>query len=170
MGGIDWYQFEKLNKAILEGEGWQVKRPAGAKPDGGKDLIATRDGQSLFVQCKHWRTWKVQEKVVRELIGSMSIAGISSGAIHTLHGFTVGAQGLSSSTAIMLYDGSDLAARARAALSDHDLTRILATEPKFCPRCDSLMKQRTGGFESLWGCSTYPRCTGKILCAQTDPE
>lgn len=162
---IDWYQFEKLNAAILSAEGWKVHRKGGAKPDGGKDLIAQRGGQTLVVQCKHWRTWKVKENVVRELIGSMSLAGISSGAIHTVHGFTDGARTLAESAGVSLHDASSIARRLRAALPDPALDRLLEAEPHFCPRCDSVMILRTGSFDPFLGCSRYPRCRGKIELA-----
>jgi hypothetical protein len=159
---IDWYQFEKFNAAILSAEGWNVQRTGGARPDGGKDIIARRNGHSVFVQCKHWRTWKVQEKVVRELIGSMSIAGIASGAIHALNGFTDGARLLAASSGVLLHDGPSLARRAYVRLSEGDLSGLLAAEPHLCPKCESTMVLRTGRFDPFWGCSRYPQCRGKI--------
>lgn len=65
LGEIDWYQFEKFCAGLLEAGGYAVERKGGAQPDGGVDLIATKGGERTLVQCKHWRTWAVQEKVVR---------------------------------------------------------------------------------------------------------
>lgn len=91
---IDWYQFEKLNAAILGKEGWVVERKGGAKPDGGVDLVATKDGSKMLVQCKHWRSWKIQLKIVNEMLGSMTHFGVTAGAIHTLTGWTGPAAGM----------------------------------------------------------------------------
>jgi HJR/Mrr/RecB family endonuclease len=165
LGRIDWYQFEKLSTALLSAEGWNVQRRGGAHPDGGKDIVARRDGQTILVQCKHWRTWKVQEKVIRELLGSMSVAGVASGAIHTLHGFTKDAEELAACSGVSLHDGPTLASRAQAHLTDDDLTRLLADKPHLCPKCDSRMILRTGSFNPFWGCARYPRCRGKIECS-----
>lgn len=162
LGQIDWYQFEKVNAAMLQAEGWAVQRKGGARPDGGKDLIARRNGQALFVQCKQWRTWNVKENIVRELLGSMSLAGISSGAIHTLHGFTPSARTLAESSGVALHDGRSIARRIRACFPDSELDRLLAAEPHLCPRCDAVLVLRTGPFDSFLGCPHYPRCRGKI--------
>jgi len=88
LGEIDWYQFEKFCAALLGADGFQVERKGGAQPDGGVDLIATKASARMLVQCKHWRTWTLQERVVREMLGSMSHFGVDRGAIYTLKGWT----------------------------------------------------------------------------------
>ena len=40
---------------LLKLEGYEVTRLGGAKPDGGVDVLAMRDGKRTVVQCKHWR-------------------------------------------------------------------------------------------------------------------
>jgi hypothetical protein len=45
LGEIDWYQFEKFCAALLRSEGFSVERKGGAQPDGGVDLIATKNGE-----------------------------------------------------------------------------------------------------------------------------
>ena len=42
-------RFEYRVKRFLEGEGWVVIRAAGSKPI---DLVAFKDGEVLFIECK----------------------------------------------------------------------------------------------------------------------
>ena len=159
---IDWYQFEKLNAAILTHEGWAVERKGGAAPDGGVDLVAVKDGLKILVQCKHWRGWKVQEKIVREMLGSMTHFNVTVGAIHTLKGWTHPAKKFADEHRIDLADEQELARRARASLTDEELARWLLDDTHRCPRCEAEMVLRTGDFKSFWGCPHYPRCRGTL--------
>jgi hypothetical protein len=159
---IDWYQFEKLNAAILGKEGWVVERKGGANPDGGVDLVAVKDGVRMLVQCKHWRSWKIQLKVVNEMLGSMTHFGVTAGAIHTLTGWTGPAAEYAAEHRISLCNEIDLAGRARANLSDDELAQWLLDKTHHCPKCEAPMVWRTGNFPSFWGCSTFPRCRGVI--------
>ena len=159
---MDWYQFEKLNAEILRSEGWTVERRGGASPDGGVDLIAMKGETRALVQCKHWRNWNVQEKVIREMLGSMTHFGVSSGAIHTLKGWTAPAARFASEHSIALSGSDDLARRAYENLSKDDLDRWLLDETHHCPKCEALMIWRTGDFEPFWGCSRFPVCRAVI--------
>ncbi len=157
---IDWFQFEKFNAAILRKEGWLVERKGGASPDGGVDLIASRGESRMLVQCKHWKTWRVQEKVIRELLGSMTHFGAKLGALHTLAGWTPPAEAFAGTHGIRLSDARALAKRARATLTDMELVEWLLSDKHHCPKCEALMVLRTGDFPSFWGCSTFPKCRG----------
>lgn len=159
---IDWYQFEKLNAVILQKEGWTVERKGGATPDGGVDLIAIKNGKKMLVQCKHWKTWRMQERVVREMLGSMTHFGATLGAIHTLKGWTVPAAKFAAAHGIVLCDQQDLAIRACASLIPSECERLLGEPGRHCPKCEALMVRRTGPFKAFWGCSTYPRCRGTL--------
>jgi hypothetical protein len=37
---------------------------------------------------------------------------------------------------------------------------IATSSTPTCPRCGSLMRQRSGRYGKFWGCSQYPRCRG----------
>jgi HJR/Mrr/RecB family endonuclease len=162
MHRIDWFQFEKLSEAILSKEGWRVSRKGGATPDGGVDLIAENMNGRVLVQCKAWRKWKVKEKTVRELLGSMTDFRVSFGAMHTLAGWTAPAAEFASRHAIELCDARNLARRAQDCLSEGDLAQLLDSRVHHCPRCEAPMIRRVGGFKPFWGCSRYPICRGKI--------
>jgi hypothetical protein len=159
---IDWYQFEKFCAALLQAEGLRVERKGGAHPDGGVDLIAERQGERTLVQCKHWRTWTIQEKVVREMLGSMTHFQVNRGAIYTLKGWTKPAAGFASGHRITLVDGPELARRGNERLTSSHLDQLLNSRERHCPKCESTMIWRQGNFTPFWGCSAFPRCRGKL--------
>ncbi len=162
LGEIDWFQFEKFCAALLRADGFAVERKGGAQPDGGVDLIAEKGGVRVLVQCKHWRTWTVQEKVVRELLGSMTHFGVSEGALYTLKGWTGPAGAFAATHAISLANDRDLAERASRLLPQPQLDELLDQRVHHCPRCESPMVWREGNFTPFWGCSTFPRCRGVL--------
>lgn len=162
LGEIDWFQFEKFCAELLRAEGFHVERRGGAQPDGGVDLVVSQDGLSALIQCKHWKTWNVQEKVVREMLGSMTHFGVEQGAIYTLKGATKPAKEFAQQHDIDLVDGQELAQRASAMLTQETLSRVLDTTKHHCPKCESEMVWRTGDFKPFWGCSRFPRCRGTL--------
>ncbi|MFA6961950.1 MAG: restriction endonuclease [Opitutaceae bacterium] len=162
LGEIDWYQFEKFCATLLRSEGFSVERRGGAQPDGGVDLVATKNGESMLVQCKHWKTWTVQERVIRELLGSMTHYQVKRGALYVLKGATRPAQTFAAQHDIHVADSSNLAERARNTLTYSELSDILSSRDHHCPKCESLMVWRTGNFTPFWGCSTYPRCRATL--------
>jgi hypothetical protein len=159
---IDWYQFEKFCAALLRADGFRVERKGGANPDGGVDLVVEKDGTRALIQCKHWRTWTLQEKVVREMLGSMTHFQVAQGAIYTLKGGTEPARRFAAEHQIILVNGDELAHRAASQLSSDQLEALLNSKVHHCPKCEAPMVWRTGDFTPFWGCSTYPRCRGKL--------
>ncbi len=159
---IDWYQFEKFCAALLQAEGFSVERKGGAQPDGGVDLIVEKAGERRLIQCKHWKTWLIKENVVRELLGSMTHFGTSQGAIYTIKGWTEPAARLASQHRIELADGANLVERAQKLLCPEELSIILDSRNRRCPKCESPMIWREGNFTPFWGCSRFPRCRGRL--------
>ncbi len=159
---IDWYQFEKFCAAILKAEGYQVQRSGGASPDGGVDLVAQKNQTRTLIQCKHWKTWKIREPIIRQLLGSMVDFKVDKGAVFFSGESTEPAKDFAAKHGISLVSGEALAERALKALSTETLDRILKCEDHHCPKCDSLMVWRTGDFKPFWGCSKFPRCRGVL--------
>lgn len=52
-------------------------------PDGGVDLRLRKNGQVVFVQCKHWKARSVGVKVVCELFGVMAAKNVKHGIVVT---------------------------------------------------------------------------------------
>jgi HJR/Mrr/RecB family endonuclease len=160
LGEIDWFQFEKFSAALLRSQGYQVERKGGAQPDGGVDLIAIKDGQTTLVQCKHWRTWTVQEKVIRELLGSMTHFKAQHGMLYTLKGWTRPAADFAAQHNIQLFDARALTTKAEMQLSAQRINEFLYPRFHHCPTCEAEMVKRTGRFKAFWGCSRFPACRG----------
>jgi HJR/Mrr/RecB family endonuclease len=159
---LDWYQFEKFCAALLQADGFVVERKGGAHADGGVDMIATKDGVKVLVQCKHWRRWALKEGVVRELLGAMSHFQVKQGALYTLKGWTAPAARFADDNAIALINGDQIAAAALQKLTPAQLSQFLEPDQHLCPKCDAVMIQRSGTFRSFLSCSRFPRCRGKI--------
>jgi len=84
---LSWQQFEQFVGSYFKDQGYSVVETA-AGADGGVDLVLRKDGGKTYVQCKHWRTYKVGVEKVRELLGSM-VAGdspIAQDVVHVHHG------------------------------------------------------------------------------------
>jgi hypothetical protein len=162
---IDWFQFEKLTAVVYRKLGYTVTRLGGANPDDGIDLIAEKSGERMAVQCKHWKSWRVGVRNVRELLGALSAAGISKGVLVTLHGYTNEAREFAAKHGIVFLDERKLVEMLKAvdAHYDPELLSIFQDHRKVCPKCEKEMVLRTatrgtnaGG--QFWGCSGYPRC------------
>jgi len=162
---IDWFQFEQLVALVYRKQGYAVSRRGGANPDGGIDLVIERNGTRTAVQCKHWKTWNVGVKPLREFLGALTDAGIGRGLFVTLGGYTGGAKQLAEKHGIEIVNETGLARMLEytEARSDPAALAILRDERKLCPRCEREMLLRTarrgrGAGNQFWGCSGYPKC------------
>jgi restriction system protein len=161
----DWFQFEKVVAAVYESYGCTVKRFGGAKPDGGIDLIAEKNGERTVVQCKHWRKRAVSPRHIRELLGAREIAHADKAVLVTLRGCTQEAEDLANNHGIDIIDEAGLVKLMQMSDGsvDRKILALLDDTRKFCPKCESRLVIRTAtkGFnrgEQFWGCSNYPRC------------
>ncbi len=162
---IDWFQFEELVALIYRKSGYTVIRRGGANPDGGIDLLIERDGLQQAVQCKHWKSWNVGVKAIREFLGALTDAGIQRGIFITLCGYTGDAKHLAEKHQIDMVNEAGLARMIENtdARFDPEALAVLNGSRKICPKCESEMVLRTvgrgiGAGQQFWGCSAYPRC------------
>lgn len=162
---IDWFQFEKIVALAYRKLGFTVTRRGGANPDGGIDLLISKDGITWAVQCKQWKTWNVGVKAVRELLGAMTDARVDRGIFVTLCGYTGEAKLLAEKHRIEMLNETGLAGMLESvdAKYDPEVLALLMDGRKFCPRCEREMVLRTakrgpGVGGKFWGCSSYPRC------------
>ena len=77
-------------------------------PDGGVDLRLRKNGQVVFVQCKHWKARSVGVKVVRELFGVMAAKNVKHGSVVTYGEFTPEARAFAKASSVELIDGPKL--------------------------------------------------------------
>jgi HJR/Mrr/RecB family endonuclease len=159
---IDWFQFEKLVELIYRHRGYSAMRLGGANPDGGVDLIVSRDGENFLVQCKQWRTWKVKLKDMREFLGVLTDHKVSKGVYITLQGYTEEARQFAAKHGIELFDESDLIhmIEGSGAAYSREVSELFAGKEKCCPKCGEgmVVRPRRADGNLFWGCSTYPRC------------
>jgi restriction system protein len=162
---IDWFQFEKVKAVVYRKRGYTVSRRGGANPDGGIDLIVSKDGETKAVQCKQWKTWKVGVSPVREFLGALTDAGIQKGVFITLRGYGGEAKLLADKHGIEIVSETDLITMLAATdmRFDGEVQEILRETRRFCPKCEREMVRRTArkglvAGNQFWGCSAYPRC------------
>jgi len=172
---MSWPQFERLVGETLRRMGYQITENAGAGPDGGIDLRATRDGQRYIVQCKQWRTYRVGVSVVREHFGIVTAEGAAGGFVVTSGRFTEEAVEFAVGKPIVLIDGERLS-KAVATVSRSDrpqMNRDFDATPRepaqaaapSCPVCNSAMvlrqaRQGSRAGQPFWGCRQFPKCRG----------
>ncbi len=166
LSGIDWFQFEKLVGLLFESEGHPVRRLGGAHPDGGVDLIVTApEGHEVLIQCKHWRSYNVGVRHVREMLGSMIDFNVQAAIFITLRGYTAEAKALAEKHNVVILDQRDVLQMIAETEPNvrTQIDKLLNDTTKLCPKCESPMVLRTaskGANEGgkFWGCSTYPKC------------
>ena len=170
VGDLDWREFERLVGAWFERRGFRVSETASGA-DGGVDLYATRDGERVLVQCKHWRARKVGVEPVRELYGVLAASRGAGAYVVTSGEFTKAAREFARGREIQLVDGGELrkalavpvaaAGRAPASVSGAPVvdsrverleplrvTQAVGAEPQIseqtpaCPRCGAAMTRR----------------------------
>jgi len=182
---LSWQEFEQLVGEAYRRQGYAVTESGGGGPDGGVDLVLTRDGEKTLVQCKQWRTWTVGVKIVRELYGVMAAEGAAEGIVVTCGRFTSEARAFGKDKPLELVDGSALwklvvAVKTSAAARPVQAAQVCerasttaspdanpdagAKQPD-CPKCGAPMVLRTArkgraAGSQFYGCSRYPQCRG----------
>ena len=176
IASMSWREFELLISEAYRRQGYTVAELGGSGPDGGVDLVLTKEGKRTLVQCKHWRAFSVGAPVVRELLGVMTDRGAHAGHIVASGRFTAQAREFAAGHRIMLIDGSNLAEWFAGETSGSGKDEPLAVERgketsdpaatlPTCPTCMQPMIRRVAGRgpmagRAFWGCSTFPRCKG----------
>lgn len=149
IGNLSASEFEHLIAAWYESQGYRVT-VTGRSGDRGIDVRASRDAESLAVQCKHWRTKKVSGKEVRELRGSVLDRDIKP-VLVTSGAFSEATRREARDKGVELLDGSHLITR---------LNQVIVEWAPFCPNCNGLMRPKDGRHGTFWSCLNYPSCKG----------
>ncbi len=189
-----WQQFEFLVGEYYRRKGYSVTEAGGNSPDGGIDLVAQKNGEKIVVQCKHWKAYKVDVKVARELYGVMVDATASRAVLITSGSFTQPAFDFVVDKPIDLIDGPKLAKliadvrsaqqaqkppqKSRAVLIPTDPPPLQAKpetrdtafhqETPVCPHCKKPMVLRTAHKGPHPG-SKFWGCSNYPACRQTQP-
>ena len=169
---LDPYQYERYVGEYYRRKGYSVTQRGGAGADGGIDLVITKDGERLLVQCKHWKAFRVGPQPLRELWGLVDHEKAAGAVFVTSKDFTVEARAFANGKRLELVEGKQLAAMVAAIKSGASVSepgRAAEENPAAvqtaCPTCGAPMVIRTAqrgarSGERFLGCSTYPRCRG----------
>jgi len=171
---MSWQEFEMLVSYFFKKQGYSVSECGGGGPDGGVDLRLKKNGKKILVQCKHWKTFKVGVRTVREQLGIMTAERAAQVIIVTSGLFTDEAIEFASNQHITLIDGIKLRkiiTRTKKTISsdlkNNSMENIPDNSAPHCPKCSALMVERTAkkgkwAGSAFWGCSRFPRCRGII--------
>lgn len=151
IGTLSYREFEHLIAAWYEARGYQVEIRGGSG-DGGIDLLATRDGQKVAVQCKHWRKKEVGSPDIRNFRGSVmdsttTLVLVCSGRV------SEPARREAKEKRVELVEGPELVAL---------LNGVIANSAPRCPSCGGEMRPKTGRRGDFWSCLAYPKCRGGL--------
>jgi restriction system protein len=169
---LSWRELEELVGEAYRRQGYTVKENSGAGPDGGVDLVLSKDDSTYLVQCKQWRSVKVGVKVVREMYGLLTARHATGAIIITSGMFTQEAKDFASGKPIDLVEGGQLAelvgsVQESAALTPPDPPLIKDPEAKLRPKCGGEMIVKTArqgkyAGQKFWSCVKFPACKGLL--------
>ncbi len=163
---LSWREFEEVIGEAYRRQGYAVIENAGPGADGGIDLIAKKEGETILVQCKQWKSEKIGVPTVREMFGLWNAERANEVHIVTCGDFTEEARQFAQGKPIKLIDGPSL-----ARLINDTQERIVGKATKHtmsklpCPQCGSTMLLRTAKVgvhagNQFWGCEQFPECKG----------
>jgi restriction system protein len=160
---ITWKEFEELVGEVYRRKGYSVTEYGGGGADGGVDLVLEKGGESIFVQCKHWKM-DVGVKIARELYGVMTAEHATGGIIISSGKFTQEAKDFIKGKPLEMIDGAKLSEMISQVKTNPLVVGKTDSSLK-CPLCGSDMilrtaKRGTNPGDKFWGCSTYPKCRG----------
>jgi restriction system protein len=166
LGELSWRQFESLISEAFRRKGFLVLDNIEDGPDGGVDLRLRKNGQLVFVQCKHWKAKSVGVKVVRELYGVMAAKNVKHGIVVTYGAFTSEAGDFAKANLIALIDGPKLTQMIASVQQSGNMQVEQEVAPA-CPKCGNEMvlrvaKKGAHSGEKFWGCSKFPDCRGVV--------
>jgi len=161
---LSWQQFEQFTGSYFKDQGYFVVETS-AGPDGGVDLVLRKEGKKTYVQCKHWKTYKVGVDKVRELLGAVTAGGADQGILVTTGEFTNSVIQFGAQHKIRLIAGKELEYLLRNKITVETTSTTTTKNQPACPLCQSKMilriakKGRNPGSQ-FWGCSRFPACRG----------
>ena len=162
---MSWQDFELLVGEVFRRKGYSVTENGGGGADGGIDLILTKPGRKVVVQCKRWKTATIGVTYVRELYGIMNAQRATACIFVSSGDYTKEAMLFSEGKPIDLIDGMELYKLIKEVQKDQPQPKY--TEAPNCPKCGSKMiqreaKQGANAGNKFWGCPRYPSCRGTL--------
>jgi restriction system protein len=128
-------------------QGYAVQETGLGGADGGIDLLLRKEGKLTLVQCKRWKTQRVDVKIVREMFGLLAHHQASAVKIIAVGAYT-DAQRFAEGKPIELITGTALLEMVREVQT---VSAKPAPQPRAsdapetappCPKCDKEMQLR----------------------------
>jgi len=165
---LTWRQFEVLVGEAFRRQGYTVEETGQGRADGGIDLLLRKEGKLTLVQCKRWKTQRVDVKVVREMFGLLAHHQASAVKIIAVGTYTADAQRFAAGKPIELITGEALFELIRSVQTNPANPTPQTCESPMrettppCPKCGKEMHLRANRRtnERFWGCTSYPSCRG----------
>ncbi|WP_333681817.1 restriction endonuclease [Dyella sp.] len=173
---MTWREFEMLVGEAFRRLGYTIRETGLGGADGGIDLLLHKDGKVTLVQCKQWKTQRVDVKVVREMLGLLTHHHAEAVKIVAVGDYTTDARRFAEGKPIELINGEVLLALVRdvqrpmlakvaPAMTNPVDTPAPERPPSpspSCPKCGANMIKRLNRQtkDHFWGCAEYPACRG----------
>ena len=173
---MTWREFEMLVGEAFRRQGYTIRETGLGGADGGIDLILHKDGKLTLVQCKQWKSQRVDVNVAREMLGLLTHHRAAAVKIVAVGDYTTDARRFAEGKPIELINGEALIALVRdvqtpipvkvaTATTSTVNTTELETAPSLspvCPKCGANMVKRLNRQtrDHFWGCAKYPSCRG----------
>jgi len=174
---LDDHEFDKLISMLFKQRGYSVSAMKENNNDN-VNIVLKMDAETIFVQYKHWREYKVELAVIEELYAEMDSESVSHGIVITTGLFTQDALDYSHGKHLLLINGIDLsqmvgvlsASNDDGADNEEQVDEAVEEMPELeplCPICSREMIKRTArkgknAGNTFWGCSQFPNCRGVI--------
>jgi restriction system protein len=140
---------------------------SGGPHDGGIDVVAIKNGEKYYIQCKKFITSEVGVHDVRDFYGAITAGQAKRGFLITTNKFTLDAERFAEgNTRIELIDGVRLIGYFKMAHKEEKqfveevANNTIESIQEKCPLCGGnlvVRKNRKDG-KSFLGCSKYPTC------------
>jgi restriction system protein len=164
---LSWREFEELISEAYRRKGYFVVENYGVGADGGIDLVLKKGGNLFLVQCKHWKTQKVDVRVVREMYGLMTAEHASGVMLVTSGLFTQEAKIFAENKPIELVQGYQVVDLIRSAQGKpfRSANHIQPQQGETtCPKCRANLVVRVakkGKYpgNKFWGRAKFPKYT-----------
>lgn len=171
INAMSWQDFERLICEAYRRKGYLAEVIGNNSGDGGVDVRLNGHGETVLVQCKQWKAYKVGVNIVRELLGVVVSEKASRGIVVTSGRFTQEARAfVRQNRQIELVDGDELAVLIRGLQgkptpSQSKTAAGSSPVTPNCPMCGDTMVLRTAkkgqnAGSAFWGCPKYPSCKG----------
>jgi len=166
---MNWRQFEILVGESFRRQGYRIEETGLGGADGGVDLRLSKNGTITLVQCKQWRSQRVDVKIVREIYGLLAHHGVDAVKIVAVGDFTPDARRFVQGKPIELIHGEALLVMIQGVQKTTSPSSHLPTKSNpasgvipDCPSCGAPMVKRNNrrSHEAFWGCAKYPSCRG----------